>query len=54
MIWTTSGYDLALKLRFTNDDTFDDLKLFDGWIELNWKELKIDFFKGVLTTILRK
>ena len=35
MIWTKFGYDLALKLRFTNDDTrdnlTDDFKGIDDW-----------------------
>ena len=29
---TRFGYDLALKLRFANEDTFDDL----NWPEMSW------------------
>ena len=54
MIWTRFGYDFALKLRFTNDDTLDQLIHDLKWFKLNWKELMIDFLKGIFRSSLRK
>ena len=58
MIWIRFSYDLALKLKFANNDALDDLihdlKWIDWWFELIWKELMIDFLKGILRSSLRK
>ena len=58
MICIRFGYNLALKVKFANNDTFDDfihdLKLFDWLFELIWNELMTNFVKGILKSRLRK